>query len=93
MFHLHEVNASNLKLEAGFPNIQGLVRNLPKIGQGLVHADADSLGRDGKLSSLAGIKAHGNMALTGIRGGENCTDPRMGGTWPNSGRRQRWAQP
>jgi len=87
-----QVNASNLKLGAGFPNIRDLVRNLPKIVQSLVHADTDSLRCNRKLCPFASIEAHGNVALSGIGGGGGRGNPGAGRTWGNSGRGRRCNQ-
>jgi len=69
MFRQRQVNASNFKLGAGFPNVRGLVGNLSKITQGLVHTDTDSLRGNRKPRPFACIEAHGNVALAGIGAG------------------------
>jgi len=89
MLRQRQVNASNLKLGACFPNVRGLFRNLPKIAQGLVNADTDCFGGNLKLCPFAGIEAHSNVALTGIGGGGRRRNPSMGGTRDNNGRGRR----
>jgi len=81
-----QVDAPNLELGAGFPDIRGLVKNIPKIAQGLVHSDTEGLGSDRKLCPLASIEAHYNMALAGLEGGGGGRNPCAGRTRNDNGR-------